>query len=251
MPLNNDLLESIREAADHSISGVSSLLVGEELLNSVIRAGKYALSNFTSLLVGGIVVGLSVLVIGLPFFLGYVTRCMREIVRGNGVLPEWDEIGQMFVDGLRMTLVFLVYVVLYIAIISIPAIPVVAFTYIGFTYMALICTAVLIAVMATTAAILGVVFFASWVLYASTGSVRKAINVRKVIGFILYNPAGFLVAIISTASIAITGLVGSVITLGVAMPWCLFTMSVAITFIYARFYQDTAKLQPSMVEWLR
>jgi len=37
----------------------------------------------------------------------------------------------------------------------------------------------------------------------------------------------------------------------VTIPWALFTMSVAVTFIYARFYQDTAKLQPSMVEWLR
>jgi len=220
-----------------------------DLLETILMAGKYALSNLASLLVGGIVVALSFLVIGLPFFLGYVTRCMREIVRGNGVLPEWDEIGQMFVDGLRMTLVFIGYAVLYVLIVLIPGIPVIVFSYTNMTFLLLVSTIVLVITMAIVAAIFAVVFFASWVLYASTGSVRKAVNIRKVIGFIMYNPEGFLVAIASSAAIAAIGVVA--MALFVTIPWALFTMSVAVTFIYAKFYQDTAKLQPSMVEWLR
>lgn len=220
-----------------------------DLLDTILMAGKYALSNMASLLVGGIVVALSFLVIGLPFFLGYVTRCMREIVRGNGVLPEWDEIGQMFVDGLRMSLVFIGYGVLYLLIVLIPGIPVLVFSYTNMTFLLLVSTLLLVVTMAVAAAIFAVVFFASWVLYASTGSVRKAVNIRKVIGFIMYNPEGFLVAIASCAAIAAIGVIGMMLV--VSIPWALFTMSVAVTFIYARFYQDTAKLQPRMVEWLR
>ncbi|CAJ36255.1 DUF4013 domain-containing protein [Methanocella arvoryzae] len=220
-----------------------------DLLETILMAGKYALSNLATLLVGGIVVALSFLVIGLPFFLGFVTRCMREIVRGNGVLPEWVEIGQMFVDGIRMTLVFLAYAAVYALIVLIPGIPVLVFSYTDMTFLLLISTILLVTTMAITAATLAFVFFASWVLYASTGSVRKAINIKKVIGFILYNPEGFLVAIASSAAIAAIGVVA--MTLVVSIPWAVFTISVAITFIYARFYQDTAKLQPRMVEWLR
>jgi hypothetical protein len=220
-----------------------------DLLETILMAGKYALSNLASLLIGGIVVALSFLVIGLPFFLGYVTRCMREIVRGNGVLPAWDEIGQMFVDGLRMTLVFLGYALLYLIIILIPGIPVLVFNYMNMTFLLLVSTILLVITMAISAAILAVVFFASWVLYASTGSVRKAINIKKVIGFIMYNPEGFLIAVASSAAIAAIGVIA--MALVVSIPWALFTMSVAVTFIYARFYQDTAKLQPSMIDWLR
>ncbi len=221
----------------------------DDLLETIMMAGKYSLSNLASLLVGGIVVALSFLVIGLPFFLGYVTRCMREIVRGNGVLPEWDEIGQMFVDGLRMTLVFLGYAALYLLIILVPGIPVLVFSYTNMTFLLLVSTILLVITMAISAALFAVVFFASWVLYASTGSVRKAVNIKKVIGFIMYNPEGFLVAVASSAAIAAVGVIA--MALVVSIPWALFTMSVAVTFIYARFYQDTAKLQPSMIDWLR
>jgi len=236
-------------------------------------AGRYALSNMTSLFIGGIVMALSFAVIGLPFFLGYVTRCMREIVRGNGVLPEWDEIGQMFVDGLRMALIFVTYALLYLLVVAIPAIPVMVFSYLNMTILLPISALLLVVTMGVAFALFAVVFFASWVLYASTGSVKKAIDVKKVAGFVRYNPAGFVVAIISSAIIAGIGLIvttpgflvaiissatatgiGFIVTalsLFVTIPWVLFTISVAVTFIYAKFYQDTAKLQPSMVEWLR
>jgi hypothetical protein len=182
-----------------------------DLLETILMAGKYALSNLASLLVGGIVVALSFLVIGLPFFLGYA--------------------------------------VVYIIIVAIPGIPVLVFSYINMTFLLLVSTILLVITMAVAAAIMAFVFFASWVLYASTGSVRKAVNIKKVIGFIMYNPEGFLVAIAASAAIAAVGVIA--MALFVTIPWALFTMSVAVTFIYARFYQDTAKLQPSMVEWLR
>lgn len=220
----------------------------DDLLDAIYSAFRYAFSNMAGLLIGGIVVALSFLVIGLPFFLGYITRCMREVVKGNGVMPEWDEIGQMFVDGLRMSLVFLGYAVIYLLLIAIPAIPVLVFSYLNLTVLLVMSTLLLALTMGIAAALFGLVFFASWVLYASTGSVRKAINISKMIEFIMTNPSGFLVTVVASAVVVGAGLIA--MALVVTIPWSVFTMSAGVTFIYARFYQSTMKLHPHMIEWL-
>jgi hypothetical protein len=219
----------------------------DDLLNMVLSAARYAFSNLTSLLIGGIVIALSFLIIGLPFFLGYITRCMKEIVKGNGVMPEWDEIGLMFVDGIRMTGVFFVYAVIFLVIIAVPAVPVIIFNLLKVPTLAVISTAILTLTAAIVASLLAIAFFGSWIIYANTGSVRKAITVSKIIEFVLSDPYRYIYALVATGAVALAG--GITMTLFVTIPWALFVICAAMTYIYSKFYQDTMKLTPHALDW--
>jgi hypothetical protein len=219
----------------------------DDLLNMVLSAARYAFSNLGSLLIGGIVIALSFLVIGLPFFLGYITRCMKEIVKGNGVMPEWDDIGLMFVDGIRMTGVFLVYVLIYALIILVPVVPVIVFNLTNVPILAVISTAVLAVTAAIVAFLLGIAFFGSWIIYANTGSFRKAITVRKIYEFVSSDPYRYLEAMIASGVVALAGAIS--MTLFVTIPWALFVICAAMTYIYAKFYQDTMKLTSHALDW--
>ena len=62
-------------------------------------------------LIGGAFVLLSSILVGIPFVLGYVGRTLRNVVAGTArPLPEWDDLGGIFSEGLRLAAVYLVYV---------------------------------------------------------------------------------------------------------------------------------------------
>ena len=223
------------------------MIKNDDFLETLLNSLKYAFSNMSALLVGGIVFFLSLLLIGLPFFLGYITRCMKEIVKGNGVMPEWDEIGQMFVDGIRMTGVFLVYLIVFAAIMLVPIVPLVVFGLLNVAILTIFSTAVVALVGTVVACALGILFFASWIIYANTGSVRKAITARKLIEFVASDPHRYLETLIASAAVALGGVVA--MSLFVTIPWALFVICSAMTFVYAKFYQDTMKSTPHAQDW--
>jgi hypothetical protein len=97
--------------------------------------------------------------------------------------------------------------------------------------------------------LLAVAFFASWIVYASTGSVRKAITARRVLGFVASDPSSYLVALVASTVVALLGVVA--MSLFVTIPWALFVMCSAVTFIYAKFYQDTMKSTSHALDWLK
>lgn len=212
-------------------------MAGKDLIETFIDALKYASSNVSALLVGGIVFFLSVFVVGLPFFLGYITRCMRESIAGNGVLPEWDNIVDMFRDGLHMVIVFLAYALAYLVIISLTAIPVFIFQQLNIPLMALLSTAVLILTMAVVASVFCVVFFASWVLYATCGNIRVALTPSRVRKLISLDPIGYTTALLASVIIMAMGSVSAMLL--VIIPWAGFAAFSAISFIYSKYYQTT------------
>lgn len=66
----------------------------------------------TKILVGGLFTLLSVVLVGLPFVLGYWGRTLRNVAAGQPrPLPAWDDLGGLFGDGLRLLGVYLVYTV--------------------------------------------------------------------------------------------------------------------------------------------
>src|SRR5512135_2961097 len=63
-------------------------------------------------LIGGAFTLLSALLVGIPFVLGYFARTLRNVVTGaERPLPEWDDLGGIFNDGLRLAAVYLVYAI--------------------------------------------------------------------------------------------------------------------------------------------
>lgn len=213
-----------------------------DLPATILDAYKYASSNVSALLVGGIVFFLSAFAVGLPFFLGYVTRCMREAISGNGVLPEWNGIVDMLRAGLRMVVVFLAYALAYAVIVSLIAIPLFIFQRLDMPTMALFSTAVLIVTMAVMAAVFCVIFFASWVLYATTDSIRVALTPGHIRHLIYKNTRGYTTALL--ASVAIIAMASVSALLIVIIPWVAFAAFAAIAFVYSKYYQATRNRRP-------
>jgi len=70
-------------------------------------------------LIGGVFVLLSTVLVGIPFLLGYVARLTRNVIaRAPQPLPEWDDLGEFFGEGLVLFAVGLIYM-LPVSILSI------------------------------------------------------------------------------------------------------------------------------------
>ena len=62
------------------------------------------------ILIGGVFVLLSAILVGIPFVLGYFGRTLRNVTQGAArPMPDWDDLGGIFNEGLRLTAVYLVY----------------------------------------------------------------------------------------------------------------------------------------------
>jgi nitrate reductase gamma subunit len=61
-------------------------------------------------LIGGVFTLACGILVGLPFVLGYFSRTLRNVTAGTRPeLPEWDDLGSLFEEGLRLTAVYLLY----------------------------------------------------------------------------------------------------------------------------------------------
>lgn len=62
------------------------------------------------IVVGGVFGLLSTFLIGIPFVLGYVLEVIRRVVRGDPQpLPNWDNLGEKFVQGLVLMVITLIW----------------------------------------------------------------------------------------------------------------------------------------------
>jgi uncharacterized protein DUF4013 len=64
------------------------------------------------ILIGGVFTLLSAILVGAPFVSGYFVRLLRNVAHGHErPLPPWDDLGGLFIDGLRGMVVYLGYLV--------------------------------------------------------------------------------------------------------------------------------------------
>lgn len=61
------------------------------------------------LVIGTVFVLLTPFLIGIPFMSGYMIRIIRQRLQGKEGLPEWDDMGVLFVDGMKTLLIGFVY----------------------------------------------------------------------------------------------------------------------------------------------
>ena len=76
------------------------------------------------ILIGGLFYLAGFLIVGWFFILGYAARTARNIIRGDAFpLPEWDDLGAFFAEGLRLFGVALVYILPIFALATIFIVP--------------------------------------------------------------------------------------------------------------------------------
>jgi hypothetical protein len=79
--------------------------IGEIISNSI----RYPTSNWGNVLILGIIMIASILIVPVFLLIGYLFRIIKATLAGLDELPEFDEIGEMFVDGLKVFVVGIVY----------------------------------------------------------------------------------------------------------------------------------------------
>ena len=149
------------------------------------------------LVIGGL---LSLTGIGLFAVLGWMVEIMREVSRGEEpVMPDFDNIGEFFMDGLKVSLVGIVWslpVALLVVIFVSLMIFAPAFGFDGDTVaaMALILSFCLVALVFLTLIPITLLLIPALGIYAETGSVKAALNVREAFVLVRANVGGFLIA---------------------------------------------------------
>jgi hypothetical protein len=73
---------------------------------------------------GGLFMLASVFIIGAFFVYGYIARLVRNVIAGEAYpLPEWDDLGEYFSEGLRLFCVALVYMLPLIVLMFVFIVP--------------------------------------------------------------------------------------------------------------------------------
>jgi len=76
------------------------------------------------ILVGGLFYLLGFLIIGFFFIMGYQARLARNVIAGvQNPLPEWDDLGEYFAEGLRLVGVVLVWIIPIMGIVMLLIVP--------------------------------------------------------------------------------------------------------------------------------
>lgn len=71
------------------------------------------------ILIGGVFTLACVVLVGVPFVLGYFSRTLRNVVAGEPrPMPEWEDLGEIFNEGLRLTAVYLLYTLGVVAVVA-------------------------------------------------------------------------------------------------------------------------------------
>ena len=152
-------------------------------------------------LMGSLFYLLAIILVGLPFIAGYVVQVTRRVARGEArPLPEWDNYGQLFMDGLQVIGLYLVHI---LAAMVLPGSIGCLFALIGsaasrsdaaggvaaigMMLAQLMLLVVMLAVM--------VYFPAAYIRTAITGRFGAGLEVRENIEFIKRSPGNYFLAI--------------------------------------------------------
>jgi len=66
----------------------------------------------TKVLIGGLFILASSVLVGIPFLVGYMIQTLRNVMKGaEKPLPEWENLGEMFKEGLILSLIYIVWLI--------------------------------------------------------------------------------------------------------------------------------------------
>lgn len=84
------------------------------------------------ILLGGLFMIASIFLIGIFFVYGYLAQLARNVIEGRqNPLPEWDELGDFFVEGFKLFVIGLVYIIPMALLVAVFVIPAAIFSNVG------------------------------------------------------------------------------------------------------------------------
>jgi Protein of unknown function (DUF4013) len=213
----------------------------ENYLDMIINSLKYAVSDLNALFWGGIAALGSMILIGIPFLFGYITRSGREVLRGNYKLPAWDNLGEAFKDGIMIILVMLFFglisAILYVFVV--PFFVIGAIT----GNDAMIAAGLFMLLPAIVITLVTCLLMpAAWITYAVTGDLFKALNPINALRLAARNPLAYIAAVVATLIVQI--LLSILNVLVITIPWTSFAGYASSAYIYAWFYKQTTTAAP-------
>ncbi|MGQ9618224.1 MAG: DUF4013 domain-containing protein [Candidatus Aminicenantia bacterium] len=177
-------------------------------------------------LIGGIFFILSLILIGIPFLLGYLLAFVKNIIeRKSPVTPEWDNLGDKFTKGLVFTVIMIIYSAIFTILIAIlifiPCLGWIAAVLLGlffyFVYPFLVCE------------------------YAVTNNFSSAFNFERMFRFIGNQIGNLLIAtILSLAIYFISGFGLILLIIGIIFTY--FWALVGAHYFYAEVYKNWSGL---------
>lgn len=212
----------------------------EGFIDTMINSIKYSVSDMGSLFWGGFMGLMCMILVGIPFMLGYTIRCFQNLLKGENKLPRWDDWGTMLKDGIMAIVISFVYAliggILYVLVMPFF----VAGDILDSNILLIMGVIVAVPVILIEVA-LSLLVYLSWMEYAVSGDLVRAINPVRGLKLIAANPLGYILVLVA---LFITGIIISIPSvLIITIPWVMFATYVASAYIYARFYQNTVKPQ--------
>lgn len=90
-----------------------------ELSENIMDSIKYPISDLKNLIIFAVLSLFSFLIIPIPFVVGYVYKVASETLEGNDTLPEFENAGELAINGLKLIGVLLIYGIIIGIVLSI------------------------------------------------------------------------------------------------------------------------------------
>ena len=159
------------------------------------------------ILIGGAFTLASVLLVGVPFVLGYFSRTLRNVVAGAPrPLPDWDDLSGIFNEGLRLTAVYLLYTLGVVAVLAglgcVVALPFMALSGSGrdaseaLGVLGGLGIVALYGLVMVASLALGLYLPAALARAAVRGTVADGFAWREILGFIRANLGNYLISLV-------------------------------------------------------
>lgn len=148
------------------------------------------------ILIGGLMYLASFLIVGIFFVLGYLAKLIRNVVDGVArPLPDWDDLGGYFADGLKLFAVGLLYMLPAIAIMGMMIGAGVLMDQANADDAGGCLIGCMYLIIFPLYLIIMIIMPAAIVYTATTGEIGAAFNFSRIFGFIRANGANYALAV--------------------------------------------------------
>ena len=195
-------------------------------------------------LLGSLFVALSFFLIPMPFLMGYIIRNIRNILKKQpNPLPEWNELGKMYVDGLKFFIYCLGYALPVVLIIVVIAIMVIVMAVAGNDDMAVFFGLLMFPMQLLIMVYSLLMMLVSPVLYikfANNEPAKNFYNLKQLYKFIKDNIANLLIVILLNAATGFIVNIGMLFFFIGILPALYYAFSV-ISHLYGQLYLQAKK----------